>query len=157
MERFVRSLRILWRSERLLAEQDFRLGAQRIQFNALAGLVGLFGLVMLSLAVFYALVPYWGDALAALAVGLGDVALAAGLTAYARSLHHPAEIDMVREMRDIALGDLEEEMALAEEEIASMKADVKKFVASPVDALLPGLVGPLVGAVARGLAAAKKD
>jgi hypothetical protein len=157
MERFVRSLRILWRSERLLVEQDVRLGARRIQFNALAGLVGLFGLVMLSLASFFALVPYWGEALAALAVAVGDLVLAAGLIAYARSLTLPAEIDMVREVRDIALSDLEEEMALAEEEIASVKADVQKFVANPVDALLPGLVGPLVAAIARGLASARKQ
>ena len=156
MDRFVRSLRILWRSERLMAEQDLRLGAQRIQLNALAGLVGVFGLVMLSLAVFFALVPYWGNALAALAVAGVDLLLAGFLVVYARSLEPPAELEMVKEMRDIALGDIEEEFALAEAELVSLKDDIKKFVANPVDALLPGVVGPLAGAVARGLASAKK-
>jgi len=156
MERFVRSLRIFWRSERLLAEQDFRLGAQRIQFNALAALVAVFGLVMLSIAVFHALVPFWGEALAALAVGGTDLVLAAALAAYARSLQPPAEVGMVREMRDMALGDIEEEVALAEAELASLKEGVEKFLVNPVDALLPGVIGPLLGAVARGLASAKK-
>jgi hypothetical protein len=156
MERFIRSLRIFWRSERLLAEQDLRLGAQRIQLNALAGLVAVFGLVMLSIAVFHALVPYWGQALAALAVAGIDLVLAAVLAALARSLRPPAETAMVREMRDMALGDIEEEVALVEAELVSVKDDIQKFVANPVDALLPGVVGPLLGAVARGLASAKK-
>lgn len=156
MERFIRSLRIFWRSERLLAEQDFRLGAQRIQFNALAGLVAVFGLVMLSVAVFHALVPLWGKALAALTVGGADLVLAAVLAAYARSLQPPAEVGMVREMRDMALSDIEEEVALGEAELVSLKDGIEKFLANPVDALLPGVVGPLLGAVTRGLASAKK-
>ena len=58
MERFVYSLRVLWRTDRLLTQNEMRLLSQKLQFNALAGLVALFGLVMLSLAVFFALVPH---------------------------------------------------------------------------------------------------
>ena len=50
MEHLMRSLAVLWRSERLLAEYQLKQSSQKIQLNALAGLVGLFGLVMLSLA-----------------------------------------------------------------------------------------------------------
>lgn len=156
MERLMRSLRILWRSERIIAEQQLRLGTQRVQFNVLAAFVAVFGLVMLSISAFFALVPYWGQALAALAVAVGDFVLAAGMAAYGSRLKAPAEIEMVKEVRDIALNDLEDEVALAEAELVAMKQDVQKFIRNPVDALLPGIIGPILKAVASGLAAKKK-
>ena len=156
MERLMRSLRVLWRSERIIAEQQLRLGTQRVQFNVLAAFVAVFGLVMLSISAFFALVPYWGQALAALAVAVGDFVLAAGMAAYGSRLKAPAEIEMVKEVRDMALNDLEEEVALAEAELVAMKQDVQKFIRNPVDALLPGIIGPILKAVASGLAAKKK-
>ena len=156
MERLMRSLRILWRSERLIAEQQLRLGTQRVQFNVLAAFIAVFGLVMVSISAFFALVPYWGQALAALGVAVGDFVLAAGMAAYGSRLQAPTEIEMVKEVRNMALNDLEEEMALAEAELVAMKEDLQKFIRNPVDALLPGLIGPILNAVARGLGAAKK-
>ena len=156
MERLMRSLRILWRSERIIAEQQLRLGTRRVQFNVLAAFIAVFGLVMLSISAFFALVPYWGQALAALAVAVGDFVLAAGMAAYGSRLQAPAEMEMVKEVRDMALNDLEEEVILAEAELVAMKEDVQKFIRNPVDALLPGIIGPILKAVASGLAAKKK-
>jgi len=106
--------------------------------------------------LFHALAPSWGNALAALAVGGVDLVLAALLSTYARSLQPSGEIAMVKEMRDMALSDLEEEVALAEAELASVKDDIQKFIANPVDSVLPSLLGPLLNAVVSGLRAAKK-
>ena len=156
MERLMRSHRIFWRSERLLAEHQLRLGTQRVQFNALAALLALIGVVMLSIAAFFALVPYWGHALAALTIGGADLVLAAVLVAFARSLQPATEIEMVKEVRNMALYDVEQEIALAEAELVAMKDDVVKFIRNPVDALLPAAIGPLFGAVARGLGSTKK-
>ncbi len=156
MEHLVRSLKLAWRSERILKQNDFQLAMKKIQFNALAGLVALFGLVMLSLAVFFALVPYWGQALSALTVGSIDLVLAIVLIAYAGSLKPPAEVEIVKEVRDMALGDVEEELALAEAELISLKDEVHRFVRNPLDTLLPVAIGPLIGAVTRGLSGAKK-
>lgn len=156
MEHLVRSLKLAWRSERILRQNEYRLVMQKIQFNALAGLVALFGLVMLSLAVFFALVPYWGQALSALTVGGVDLVLAIVLIAYAGSLKPPAEVEIVKEVRDMALGDVEEELALAEAELISLKDEVHRFVRNPLDTLLPVAIGPLIGAVTRGLSGAKK-
>jgi len=156
MEHLVRSLKMAWRSERLLIKNEFRLGLQKIQLNALAGLVAIFGLVMLSLALFFALVPYWGQALAALTVGGIDLVLAGILVAYAGSIKPKVEIEMVKEVRDMALGDIEEEIALAEEELGSLLDDVRKFIRNPLDALLPGVIGALLSAVTRGMGSEKK-
>ena len=157
MERFAHSIKVLWRSERLLRQNEIRLATQQIQARALAGLVAVFGLVMLSLAGFFALVPYWGQALAALGVGGTDLVLAALLVAYARSLKPAPEIEMVREMRAMAIADIEEEVAQAQDQLVTLKDDVRRFVRNPVDALLPGAIGPLLGAIARGLGSAKKS
>ncbi len=122
---------------------------------ALAGLVAVFGLVMISLAVFFALVPYWGQSLAALAVGGIDIVLAMVLVAYAGSLKPGAEIEMVKEVRDMALSDIEEEIALAEAEVVVMIDEIRRFIRNPLDTLLPGMIGPLLGAVTRGLGSKK--
>lgn len=156
MEHLIRSLKVLWRSERLLAEYQLNQATQRIQFNALAALVAVFGLVMLSIAAFFALVPYWGNALAALAVAGADLLLAVVLILYARSLRLSPEVEMVREVRNMALNDIEEELDLVEAEIVAVKDGVKKFMHHPVDMLLPGAIGPLLNAVLKGLGSAKK-
>ena len=156
MEHLIRSLKVVWRSERILTKKEFWLGTKKLQFAALAGLVAIFGLVMLSLALFFALVPYWGHALAALTVGGIDLVLAGLLVAYAGSLKPAAEVEMVKEVRDIALNDIEEEIALAEVELLALRDDVRRFIQKPFDALLPGAIGPLIGAVTRGLKSAKK-
>jgi hypothetical protein len=156
MERFVRSLRVLWRSERVLTEHQFELKAQQLQLVALAALIAVFGLVMIGVASFFALAPYWGNALAALAVGGIDLVLAAGLVAYATSRRPSAEIEMVKEVRDMALSDVQAEVAEVDAELVAMKEDVRRLVRNPIDVLLPAGMAPLMGAVVRGLRTAKK-
>jgi hypothetical protein len=156
MERFVHSLRILWRTDRLLTRNEIRLLSKKLQLNALAGLVALFGLVMLSLAMFFALVPYWGEPLAALAVGGTDILLAALLMGYARSIKPAPEVEMIREMREIALNDLKDEVALADAELRAMKDEVRSFARNPVETLLPAAIGPLLVAVTRALKSRSK-
>jgi hypothetical protein len=111
---------------------------------------------MLSVAAFFALAPYWGHALAALTIGGADILLAVALIVSARSLGTLPEVEMVREVRDMALGDIESEIALAEAELAALKDGIHRFVRDPVEALLPGAIGPLMGAVVRGLGSGKK-
>jgi hypothetical protein len=156
MEHLVRSLNVLWRSERLLAEYQLKQSSQKIQLNALAGLVGLFGLVMLSLAIFFALVPYWGHALSALAISSIDLLLAVVLILFARSRKPTAEVNMVTEVRDMAMSDIEEEFTLMQEEVVALKEGIHRFMQHPVDNLLPGAIGPLMSAVIRGLGASRK-
>ena len=80
MERFIHSLKVFWRAERLLKTNELRLNIKKVQVTAVASLVGLFGLVMLTLAVFFALVPVWGQSGAALAVAGIDLILAVMLS-----------------------------------------------------------------------------
>ncbi len=156
MEHFIRSFKVLWRSERLLRRNELRLVTQRLQCNALAGLVALFGIIMLSLSLFFALAPYIGNALAALTVGVIAIALAALLVAYGRALKPAAEVAMVAEMRDMAMSDIESELTKAEAEISKLRSEVRRFVRNPLEALLPSVIVPLMGAVAKGVPSIKK-
>jgi hypothetical protein len=140
----------------MLTQNEIRLLSRKLQFNALAGLVALFGLVMLSLAVFFALVPYWGHSLAALAVGGTDFVLAALLVGYAGSLKPAPEVEMIKEMREVALNDLKDEVARADAELVALKDEAHSFLRNPVETLLPAAIGPLMGAVARGLSSRSK-
>lgn len=151
MEHIVRSLKMVWRTERIIGQNEFRLMAKKMQLNLLAGVVALFGLVMLSLALFFTLVPYWGHALSALAVAGVELVIVVVLIIYSGSLTVPVEMEMVREMRDMALEDVEEEVALAQAELVALKEEVHRFVRNPVDSLLPALIGPLLSAVTRAL------
>lgn len=156
MERFTNNVRLLWRSERLLAQQELRAGTKKLEIHALAGLVGIFGLGMLGLALFFAIEPYWGKALAALAVAGIDLIIVVVLTAVARSIKPSQETLMVKEMRDVALEGIRDEAALAEAEINNLKDDIRNFVRNPFEALLPAIVSPMLGAVTRGLSSSRK-
>ena len=150
MEHVVQNLKVWWRSERLLKKNEINLMSQKIQCNALAGFVAIFGLVMLTLAVFFALVPYLGQALAALSVAGIDLGLAGALVIYGRSLKPAPEVEMVIEMRDMALTNIGDEVARMEAEVVSLKKDVHKLIRNPVDVLLPHAVIPLITAFNRG-------
>jgi hypothetical protein len=156
MEHLARSLKIAWRSERLLIENEFRLTLQKMQLGALAGLVGILGLVMINVAAFYALVPHVGQPLAALCVGAVDLVLAALLIVRVASLKPAPEVEMVKEVRAMAFADIEDELSLAEAELAELKNEVHAFVRNPMDTLLPAAITPLLEAVIRGIAAKKK-
>jgi hypothetical protein len=156
MEHLARSLKVAWRSERLLLENEFRLTLQKVQLSALAGLVGILGLVMVNLAVFFALVPHMGQALAALCLGGADLVLAILLVVRVGSLKPAPEVELVKEVRDMAFADIEEELSLAEMEMKTLKNQVHAFVRNPLDTLLPGAVASFLEAVVRGMAARKK-
>ena len=157
MEHLARSLKLAWRSERLLIANELRLTLQKMQLSALAGLVGILGLVMLSLAAFFALVPHMGQSLAALCVGAVDLVIAILLIVRAGSLQPAPEVEMIKEVRAMAFADIEEELSLAEAEVKALKNEVHAFVRNPMDTLLPSAIGPLVEAVFRGVAARKRQ
>jgi hypothetical protein len=157
MDRFVRSFKVFWRAERFLSQKEFGLVVQKIQFNALAALVAVFGLVMLSLSGFFALEPYFGQPLAALSVAGIDLVLALGLVIYAGSLKPADEVEIVREMRDTALKDIEQEVASIEAELTELRDDARRFIKNPIDALLPSAIGHLLNAVSRGVRSSTKQ
>jgi len=154
MQRITHSFKQLWKSERILRKQEIRVGVVKVLMISFASLVLLFGLIMLELAGFFALAPHIGRPLAALSVTGVNLLIAILLLLRARSLKPPAEMELVKQVRDMAMDDLEEEAAMVAADLTALRNDINRFVHHPGEALLPA-VGPVIAAVARGVSSMK--
>lgn len=63
---------------------------------------------------------------------------------------------MVKEIRDMAISDMEKELEKADAELKTLRNDARKFIRNPFDALMPIAISPLLGAVAKGLRSSNK-
>ena len=147
MRRIVRHIRILWRSESLLTELRIAAATRKAALLICAALVAAFALGMLNFAAFLALQPLWGAPLAALSVALADLVGAGVLLVYAQSSKAGAETTMLREVRDLALQDLEAEAAGFEAELGKARDQVKDLVQHPLGSIAPSIVLPLLKSV----------
>jgi hypothetical protein len=164
METLIRNLKILLKSDRMLAEIKLKLVAQKIVLFVLAGLAVLFALGMLNLSVFFAIQETLGPAIAALLVSLGNLLLAGILLLVVQRLDTGPEAKLVEEVREMALADIEAEakafqsqLRLVRDEIADMRSGITKLVKNPMEALTPRLLLPAIAAVANLVTASGKS
>ena len=156
MKRVARSLHILWRAESLLGTIRVTALMKQVGMLAFAALVGVFGVAMLDVAAFFALLPQWGHSGAALAVALGNFVLAIVVALVARSVKPGADVQMLSEVRDMALEDLEAEVAGVETAFVQARKEMLEMVRHPLSALAPGLLAPLLKSIVAGLRAGKE-
>lgn len=163
MNSLTRNLNILWRSERLLAEAEWRRSSRQITILVLAGVFGLLALIMLNVAGFYWLATTYGTAQAALAVAAADIVIAAILAVSAQSLKTAPETNMIREFRDSALAEIETEAEAFQTQLVQIRDDVKtigatvSMVASdPIGSLSPALLIPAINAFTTVVRSKKK-
>ena len=164
METLVRNLKLLWKSDRMLAEIRLKLVAQKIVLFVFAGLGGLFALGMLNMAIFFAIQETLGSAIAALLVGLGNLLLAGILLLVVQRLDTGPEARVVEEVREMALADIEaeakafqSELRLVRDEIADMRSGITNLVKNPMDVLTPRLLLPATAALAKLVTASGKS
>jgi hypothetical protein len=164
METLVRNLKLLWKSDRMLAEIRLKLVAQKIILFVLAGLGGLFALGMLNMAIFFAIQETLGSAIAALLVGLGNLLLVGILLLVVQRLDTGPEAKIVEEVREMALADIEaeakafqSELRLVRDEIADMRSGITSLVKNPMDVLTPRLLLPATAALAKLVTASGKS
>ncbi len=156
MKRVARSLRILWRAESQLGAIRVAGLMKKAGMLAFAALVGVFGVAMLDIAAFFALLPQWGYSGAALAVALGNFVLAIVVFVLAQAVKPGVEVQMLSEVRDMALEDLEAEVAGVETAIVHARKEILDLVRHPLSALAPGVLLPLLKSVVSGLRASKE-
>jgi len=164
METLVRNLKLLLKSDRMLAEIRLKLVGQKIVLLVLAGLGGLFALGMLNMAIFFAIQETLGSAIAALLVGLGNLLLAGILLLVVQRLDTGPEARVVEEVREMALADIEaeakafqSELRLVRDEIADMRSGITSLVKNPMDVLTPRLLLPATTALAKLVTASGKS
>src|SRR6202022_4537921 len=76
-ENIVRNLRVLWRTDRIIAEIRMRHLLIGLGLRAFAALIAAFGLLMLELSAYFALVQIWSAISAAAILGSVNFAIAA--------------------------------------------------------------------------------
>lgn len=162
MSRVRRNLQLLWRSERVMAEARLKLTSRKLVLAVIAGIACLIAVSMLNLAAYWALITVVSKPLAALIVALVNIVIAGLLIAIAQGLQPGPEEEMLREVRDIALGDLGSEvddvqakLLQLREDVEGVRTSVTQFVQRPTDALSPTMIVPALSAIAK-LAKSKK-
>lgn len=133
-ENVTRHLRVLMRANRLIGEIRLRHVLAKSGANAFAGVIGAFGLLMLGLAGFFALEQVWGPIIAALVVGIANLALAGVLMLWARRLQPSRDIELATELHKAALDGLISEVQT-----------LTRPLRNPLDSAVPGMVLPLLG------------
>ena len=146
MNNLFRHLRVFCRIESTIAEIRLRSLMRRSVLFAVAALLAVFGLGMLNVAAFFALVPRLGAAWAASAAALCDfvVAIVAVLIAAARP---SPDLNTAIELRQAAIEGLEAELSALQESLGW----VSHAVRNPLNTALPAIIVPLVTAIIRGL------
>lgn len=158
MDNLVRNLRVLWRAESIIADIRFRQMMARSSMRGIAALLGGFAFLMGNLALFFALEQAWGAIWAAALIGLANLLLAIILLVVAERSKPGREMELALELRNTALQALETDAQVIQQQLAEFRDEVRGvreavvgFVRHPLDAVLPGMLVPLAGAVIKGL------
>lgn len=156
MSNVTRNLKLLWRSEQILAESKIGLTSRKIVLGVVAGIACLFAWGMLNMALFFFFETEFGRAGSGLMVGLLDILLAAIILIVVQNLKPAAEEEMVREVRDIALAELGSEVDEVQAKLMQLRDDVEatrdgiaQFVSRPMDVLSPAMIGPAISVVSK--------
>jgi hypothetical protein len=140
LQRLIRQIRVLMRVQSGITEARLRLLARRSILLLLAGLIALFGLCMLNVAAFFWLRSLWGPVWAAAAMAAGDFVIAIVVGVVAVTAKSSAELRAALELRQAAIGGIEEEFSGIRDQIS-----------------LPLVLIPLITAIIRGVRKNKPD
>ena len=142
-ENIVKNLRVLWRTDRIIADIRMRHLLVGLGFRAFAALIAGFGLLMLELSAYFALVQVWSAISAAAILGVVNFAIAAALFAIAARPASGREIELANQIHGSALDALQIEAR-------ALQAHFSGMVHHPLSSALPLLV-PLITIVIHSL------
>ena len=137
-ENIVRNLRVLWRTDRIIAEIRLRHMLVGLSLRAFAALIAAFGLLMFELAAYFALVQVLSAIAAAAILGAVNLAIALLLLFIASRRSLGQELALANEIHDSAIDALQVEAQAAQ-------LQVNRLLHHPFEGVLPLLV-PLITA-----------
>ncbi len=143
-ENIVRNLRVLWRTDRIIADIRMRHLLVSLGLRAFAALIAAFGLLMLELSAYFALVQIWSAILAAAILGVVNFAIAAILFLVADRPPAGRELELATEIHGSAVDALQVEAR-------AMQSEVSGMVHHPLNSALPMLLVPLITIIVRSL------
>lgn len=143
-ENIARNLRALWRAEKIIADIRLRHLLVNLGLKAFAALIAAFGLLMLELAAYFALVHVWTAIVSAAALGAFNFLVAAALLVVAARQPATRELDLANEVHGAAISNLQAEAQ-------GLQSLVGGMLRHPLEGILPSLIVPLVSIAVRSL------
>ncbi|MBR0973267.1 MULTISPECIES: phage holin family protein [Bradyrhizobium] len=148
-ENVVKHLRLLWRTDRIIADIRLRHLLTGLGLRAFAALIAAFGLLMLELSAYFALVQIWSAIAAAAILGTANFAIAAILFVLAGRPPSGRDIELANEIHGASIEALQLEAR-------ALQAQMSGAVHHPLSTLVPVLV-PLIAIIVRNLRRTAKD
>jgi 4-amino-4-deoxy-L-arabinose transferase-like glycosyltransferase len=143
-ENVVKALRALWRTDRIIADIRLKHLLVSLGLRAFAALIAAFGLLMLELAAYFALVQIWSAISAAAVLGLVNFVIAAVLFVLAGRPPSGRELELASEIHGSAVDTLQIEARAAQ-------AQFSRMINHPLNNALPLLLAPLITIIVRSL------
>ena len=143
-ENVVKHLRALWRTDRIIAEIRMRHMLLGLGLRAFAALIAAFGLLMLELSAYFALVQIWSAISAAAILGVINFAIAAVLFAIAERPPAGRELELATEIHGSAVEALQAEARALQSQLTGM-------IHHPLNSALPLVLAPLITMVIKSL------
>jgi hypothetical protein len=142
-ENVVKHLRVLWRTDRIIADIRLRHLLLGLGLRAFAALIAAFGLLMLELAAYFALVQIWSAIAAAAALGAINFVIAGILFIVAGRAPSGRDIELANEIHGASIEALQLEAR-------ALQAQVSGAVHHPLSTVVPVLV-PLIAIIIKSL------
>ncbi len=143
-ESIVKHLRVLWRTDRIIADIRMRHLLVGLGLRAFAALIATFGLLMLELSAYFALVQIWSAISAAAILGAINFAIAAILLMIAARAPTGRELELANEIH----GSSVEALQL---EARSLQLGLTAMIHHPFNGILPLLIAPLIAIIVQSL------
>jgi hypothetical protein len=143
-ENVVKHVRALWRTDRIIADIKLRHLLMGLGLRAFAALIAAFGLLMLELSAYFALVQIWSAISAAAILGAVNFAIAAMLFAVASRPPSGRELELANEIHGTSVDALQLEVRALQSELSGM-------IHHPLNGVLPLLIVPLITIIIKSL------
>jgi hypothetical protein len=148
-ENVVKHLRALWRTDRIIADIRLRHMLTGLGLRAFAALIAAFGLLMLELSAYFALVQIWSAIAAAAILGAVNFAIAAVLFVIAGRPPSGRDIELANEIHGSSIEALQLEAR-------TLQAQMSGAVHHPLSTIVPVLV-PLIAVIVKSLRKTTKE
>jgi hypothetical protein len=148
-ENVVKHLRVLWRTDRIIADIRLRHLLMGLGLRAFAALIAAFGLLMLELSAYFALVQIWSAIAAAAILGAVNFLIAGVLFVIAGRPPSGRDIELANEIHGASIEALQVEAR-------ALQAQVSGAVHHPLSTIVPVML-PLIAIIIRSLRKTAKE
>ena len=143
-ENVVKHLRVLLRTDRIIADIRMRHMLVGLGLRAFAALIAAFGLLMLELAAYFALVQVCSAISAAAILGAVNFVIAGILLAIAARPPSGRELELASEIHASSIDALQLEARALQSQLSGM-------IQHPLNGILPMMIAPLITIIIRSL------